>query len=46
MKWFDYDNLKSYPQIGEDFISKISIIDLIMNVGEKINRIFTKCTIE
>ena len=35
MKWFDYDNLKSYPQIGEDFISKVSIIDLIMNVGKK-----------
>ena len=35
VKWFDYDNLKSYPQIGEDFISKISIIDLIMNVGKK-----------
>ena len=34
VKWFDYDNLKSYPQIGEDFISKISIIDLIMNVGK------------
>ena len=35
VKWFNYDNLKSYPQIGEDFISKISIIDLIMNVGKK-----------
>ena len=33
VKWFNYSKLKSYPQLGNEFISNISIIDLLMNVG-------------
>ncbi len=33
--WFSYDKLKTYPQIGGGFLSNISIIDLLMNVGQK-----------
>ncbi len=34
LTWFDYSEYPEYPQLGEDFIHGVSILDLLFNCGQ------------
>ena len=34
VEWFDYAGYPEYPQLWNDFVHQVSIVDLLMNCGK------------